>query len=226
MGQMARLHTAAGDTDAYIAPARPSPGAPVLLLHAWWGLNQAMRDLADRLAGDGFTVMAPDLFDGTVLTTIEDAEAFTTSIEQDGGGPGGLNPDRVTGRVEAALDHLLAQPDVRGDRAAIIALSFGGWYGSHVAATRSEVAAFVSVYSDVFDAPGGAVYLGHFAQNDDFIDPARAAAAAETLSGANAAHLYPGTKHWFFESDRPEFDAEAAKLAYARTIEFLRANLG
>jgi len=94
------------------------------------------------------------------------------------------------------------------------------------AATRSEVAAFVSVYSDVFDAPGQAAYLGHFAQNDDFIDPARAAAARETLSGANAAHLYPGTKHRFFESDRPEFDAEATELAYARTTEFLRANLG
>jgi len=226
MGQMTRLQTAPGDTDAYIAPARPSPGAPVLLLHAWWGLNLTMRHLADRLAADGFTVMAPDLFDGTVLTTIEDADAYTTAIEQGDGQPGGLNPDRIVGRVEAALDHLLADPDVRGDRAAIIALSFGGWYGSHVAATRSEVAAFVSVYSDVFDAPGQAAYLGHFAQNDDFIDPARAAAARETLSGANAAHLYPGTKHWFFESDRPEFDAEAAKLAYARTIEFLRANLG
>ena len=55
---------AAGDTDAYLAPARPAPGPPVLLLHTWWGLNEAMRDLADRLAGDGFTVMAPDMFDG------------------------------------------------------------------------------------------------------------------------------------------------------------------
>ncbi len=230
MGQMTRLQTAAGDTDAYLAPARPAPGAPVLLLHAWWGLNETMRDLADRLAGDGFTVMAPDLFDGTVLATIEDAEAYTTAIEQGGGGPGGLNPDRIMGRVEATLDHLLAHPDARGDRAAIIALSFGGWYGSHVAAARSEVVAFVSVYSDVFDAPGGAAYLGHFAQNDNFVDPTRAAAmaaaATETLGGANAAHVYPGTKHWFFESDRPEFDAEATELAYSRTVEFLRANLG
>ncbi|MEO6058493.1 MAG: dienelactone hydrolase family protein [Candidatus Limnocylindria bacterium] len=222
---MTRLQTAPDDTDAYVAPARPSPGPPVLLLHAWWGLNQTMRDLADRLADDGFTVLAPDLFDGTVLTTIEDAEAYTTAIEQGGGGPGGLNPDRIMGRVEATLDHLLAHPDTRGDRAAIIALSFGGWYGSHVAATRSEVVAFVSVYSDVFDAPGGAAYLGHFAQNDNFIDTAMAAAATATLSGANAAHLYPGTKHWFFEPDRPEFDAEAAELAYARTVEFLRATL-
>ena len=53
--------------NAYLAPARPAPGPPVLLLHPWWGLNQTIRDLADRLAGDGFTVIAPDMFDGTVL---------------------------------------------------------------------------------------------------------------------------------------------------------------
>jgi carboxymethylenebutenolidase len=64
MGQTIRLQAAAGDTDTYLASARPTPGAPVLLLHSWWGLNEDMRDLADRLAGDGFTVMAPDLFDG------------------------------------------------------------------------------------------------------------------------------------------------------------------
>lgn len=226
MGQMTRIQTAPGDTDAYVASAMPSPGAPVLLLHAWWGLNDVMRDLADRLAADGFTVMAPDLFDGTVLTTIEDADAYTTAIEQGDGQPGGLNPDRIMGRVAAALDHLLAHPDVRGERAAIIAMSFGGWYGSHVAAVRDEVAAFVSVYSDVFDAPAGAAYLGHFAENDAFIDSTRAAAAKATLSEGSAAYLYPGTKHWFMESDRPEFDAEAAELAYARTVEFLRTTLG
>jgi len=226
MGQMTRLQAAAGDTDTYVAPAQPSPGAPVLLLHPWWGLNQTIRDLADRLAGDGFTVMAPDLFEGTVLTTIEDAEAFTTSIEQGDGRPDGLNPDRIMGRVEGALERLLAHPAVRGDRAAIIALSFGGWYGSHVAAGRSEVAGFVSIYSDVFEAPDGAAYLGHFAERDAFIDAARVAGAAKTLGDGSAAHVYPGTKHWFMEPDRPEFDAEATELAYRRTVEFLRANLG
>ena len=226
MGQMIRLQTAPGDADAYLAPAQPSPGAPVLLLHAWWGLNQAMRDLADRLAGDGFTVLAPDLFDGTVNATIEDADAFTTSIEQGEGRSDGLNPDRIMGRVEAALDHLLAHPEARGDRAAIIALSFGGWYGSHVAAGRTDVGAFVSVYSDVFEAPGAAAYLGHFAEQDSFIDSAQVAGASKALGEGSAAHIYPGTKHWFMEPDRPEFDAEATELAYARTVEFLRANLG
>ena len=224
MGETVRILAAAGDTDTYLAPARPAPGRPVLLLHTWWGLNEVMRDLADRLAGDGFTVMAPDLFDGTVLTTIEDAEAYTTAIEQGGGGSGGLNPDRIMGRVEAALDHLLGHPNVRGDRAAIVALSFGGWYGSHVAAGRSDVAAFVSIYSDVYEGPGGAAYLGHFAENDQFVESPEAA-GAKPLPEGSAAHTYPGMRHWFTEPDRPEYDDAAAELVYARTGAFLRENL-
>jgi carboxymethylenebutenolidase len=224
MGNTIRIQDAGGGTDVYLAAAQ-APGAPVLLLHSWWGLNQDMRNLADRLAGDGFTVMAPDLFDGTVLTTIEAADEFTTAIERGGGGPGGLNPDRIMGRVEATLDDLLAQPDVRGDRAGIVALSFGGWYGSQVAAERSDVAAFVSIYSDVYEGPGGAAYLGHFAEDDQFVESPQAAGMDKPLPEDSAALIYPGMKHWFTEPDRPEFDSEAAELVYSRTVEFLRQNL-
>lgn len=225
MGETIRLQAAAGDTDTYLAPARPSPGPAVLLLHTWWGLNETMRDLADRMAGDGFTVMAPDLFDGKVLTTIEDADAWTTSIEQGDGHPSGLNPDRIMGRVAATLDHLLAHPDVRGDRAAIVALSFGGWYGSQVAGGRDDVAAFVSIYSDVYEPPGGAAYLGHFAEDDQFVDTTPVADMQTALPAGSAVHVYAGTKHWFMEPDRPEFDADATELAYARTVAFLRERL-
>ena len=225
MGETIRIQAAAGDTDTYLAPARPSPGAPVLLLHSWWGLNEDMRDLADRLAGDGFTVMAPDLFDGTVLTTIEDAEAFTTAIERGGGGPGGLNPDRIMGRVKATLDHLLAHPDVRGDRAAIVALSFGGWYGSSVAAERSDVAAFVSIYSDVYEAPGGAAYLGHFAEDDQFVESPEAAGGEAARRGQRGAHL-PGHEALVHGAGPARVRREGRRARLRRTVEFLRANLG
>lgn len=224
MGETIRIQDAATGTDVYLAPARPSPGPPVLLLHSWWGLNADMRTLADRLAGDGFTVMAPDLFDRHVLTTIDDADAFTTAIERGDGGPGGLNPDRIMERVKATLDQLLAHPEARGDRAGIVALSFGGWYGSSVASERSDVAAFVSIYSDVYEGPGGSAYLGHFAENDQFVESPEAA-EAKPLPEGSAAHIYPGMKHWFTEPDRPEYDEEAAELVYERTVAFLRANL-
>lgn len=201
----------------YLAPARSAPGAPVLLLHAWWGLNQTIKDLADRLAGDGFTVFAPDLFDGTVLTTIEQAEEHGAQEE--------ANSERTKRLVEAGLDALLSRPDTRGRKAGIVALSFGGWYGLLLAEKRPEIAAMVSIYADVFEPPGQAAYLGHFAANDQFVDVSHVPAPG-SLGDRGEAYVYPGTKHWFMESDRPEYDAPAAELAHARTVEFLRRHLG
>jgi carboxymethylenebutenolidase len=219
MGQRVRIKSAAGDSEAYMAPARPAPGPPVLLLHPWWGLNQTIRDLADRLAGDGFTVMAPDMFHGKVLTTPDDALANVRSLTDADGA-------RIRAGVLAALDHLLADPDARGDRAAIIGLSFGAMEGTEVAAERPEVGALVTFYSGIFEAPDGIPYLGHFAEDDEFDDSAQVPDLQRTLGQGSAAHVYPGTKHWFLEADRPEFAPDAAELAYARTVAFLREQLG
>jgi carboxymethylenebutenolidase len=219
MGQMTRLQTSAGEADAYLAPARPSPGPPVLLLHPWWGLNQTIRDLADRLAGDGFTVMAPDMFGGTVLTTKDDAEANVKSLTD-------ADSQRIRADVLAALDHLLANPDSRGDRAGIIGLSFGAMEGTEVAGERSDIGAVVMYYSGIFEAPAGIPYLGHFAEDDEFDDSAEVPDFEKTLHAGSAAHVYPGTKHWFIEGDRPEFDRDASELAYERTVAFLREHLG
>ncbi len=224
MGETLRIQSAAGDTDTYLAPARPSPGSPVLLLHTWWGLNDVIRALADRLAGDGFTVMAPDLFDGRVYTRIEDAAANADAIEgRAEGNSGGISPDRIEARVRDALAHLLAHPDASGDRAAIVSLSFGAWYGGQVAEASEDVAALVNFYGGEFAPADSTPYLAHFAEDDQFGDAEAVARLAGKLG--DAVNVYPGTKHWFFESDRPEFDAEAAELAYGRTVAFLREEL-
>jgi carboxymethylenebutenolidase len=218
MGQMTRIQGAGAEVDAYLAPAQPSPGPPVLLLHPWWGLNRAIRDLADRLAGDGFTVMAPDLFDGTVLTTSEDAQANVRSLTD-------VDGERMRSEVNAALDRLLANPDTRGERAAIIGLSFGAMEGTEVAASRPDVAALVTFYSGIFEAPDGIHYLGHFAEDDEFDDSAQVPDLQRTLGEGSAAHVYPGTRHWFAEADRPEYHEGASELAYSRTVDFLREHL-
>jgi len=193
------------DQTRYVATG---PGPPVLLLHTWWGLNQSIMDLADRLAGDGFTVVAPDLFDGTVLTTIEEADEHGQKMDADA--------DRIRTVVADALDALLAHPEAHGDKAGIVALSFGGWYARELTEKRNDVAALVSVYSDVYDAPDGVAYQGHFADADEFV---------EAPGDRPGAYVYPGTKHWFMEPDRPEYDADAAELAYSRTVELLRQHL-
>jgi carboxymethylenebutenolidase len=225
MGEMIDITVDGGKATAYLAPAQPSPGAPVLLLHPWWGLNQAIQDLADRLASDGFTVMAPDLFKGTVLTTPAEAEAHLKTIGR-GGVDGGLTQEGITATAEAGLNALLARPEVSGDRAGVIGLSLGAGYGLEVAEARQDVVAFVGIYPGIFEAPSGVAYLGHYAEHDDFDDSAEVENLKPTLREGSAAYVYPGTKHWFMETDRPEFDAEANDLAYERTLGFLRRELG
>ena len=221
MTDTTRTPAASGETTVHMAPGRPSPGAPVLLLHPWWGLNSTIRDLADRLAGDGFTVAAPDLFNGTVLTTPDEAEFFLGTI-----GTGSVTRESIASASRAALELLLASPDARGDRAAIIGLSFGAMQAMHLLEGRSDIAALVCFYSGIFEAPDGVPYLGHFAEHDEFDDSAEVPAFEATLGEGSAAYVYPGTKHWFLEQDRPEYDADAAELAYARTVAFLREHLG
>ena len=214
MGETIRIQSAAGDTDTYLAVARPSPGPPVLLLHTWWGLNDVIRTLADRLAADGFTVMAPDLFDGRVYTVIEDAAANADAIEgRAEGNAGGLSPDRIEGRVRDALAHLLAHPDARGDRAAIVSLSFGAWYGNEVAKQSDDVAALVNFYGGEFEPPDGLPYLAHFAEDDQFGDADELAKLAATH--ADAVNIYPGTRHWFFEADRRSVTREGIEAVMA-----------
>lgn len=223
MGQTTRVTTPDGGFDAYLAAAADPPGPPVLALHAWWGLNDMFRGLVDRLASDGFTVLAPDLFDGRVLGTIEEAESFQQNeLDEE------ANAERLLARSSAALDHLLQLPVTRGDRAAVLGISFGGVYARWLAKTRPEVAALVTYYGGSWDPPVDhrdppAAWLSHWAENDEFEEaPAEPAEAANPQS---ASHRYPDTKHWFAEPDRPEFVEEASEFAYSRTVEFLRSVL-
>jgi carboxymethylenebutenolidase len=224
MGKTTRISTPDGDAGAFLATPSDPPGPPVLALHAWWGLNGMFRDLADRLAGDGFTVLAPDLFDGRVLGTIAEAESFAQDeLDEE------ANTERLLARSSAALDHLLRLPETQGDRAAVLGISFGGAYARWLAKSRPEIAGLVTYYGGGWDPPGEyrdppAAWLSHWAEKDEFEEaPAEPTEAANPLS---ASHTYPQTKHWFAEPDRPEYVDAASDLAYARTIEFLRSVLG
>ena len=224
MGQTMRIETPDGGTNAYIATPPASQAPPILALHAWWGLNQDFRDFVDRLAASGFLVVAPDLFDGAVLATIEDAELFGEELDEE------KNAERLLGRASAALDHALELPEHRGSRAGVLGFSFGAVYARWLAKTRPEVAAVVTYYGGTWDPPGGVTdtpWLSHWASEDPYEDPADARSIVGSLADAGAVgHFYDATKHWFAEPSRPEYVKEAAELAFQRTTEFLHTNLG
>ena len=137
------------------------PGARgVVVLHPWWGLNDDVVAYADRLAGSGFAVLAPDLFGGQVASTIEEA-------------------DRLAGAAdEAAIDAItLAAVDDLADRLgptaklAALGFSFGAHWAMWTPAERDRLAASVVYYGTSggpFLGRARVPVLGHFAQSDPY----------------------------------------------------------
>ena len=76
--------------DGYLAVSPAGKANPVLMLHAWWGLNDTIRTVCDRLAGAGYLAFAPDLYQGQVTSTIDGAKALSGDLD--------MNLARVSGR--------------------------------------------------------------------------------------------------------------------------------
>lgn len=206
---------------AYFAVPASGKGPGVLVLHAWWGLNPFFKQLCDRLAEQGFVALAPDLYHGPSANTIDEAKALIESADW----------QQVDDTVMAAKDFLLAHPANSAEKIGVMGFSMGA-YWTLVAATRvpAQFAAAVVFYG-VGEGDWGkmqAKFLGHFSDVDEWepLDGIEAMQKDMLAAGANATfHIYPGLPHWFFESDRPEYNPAAAQLAWERTVSFLQDNL-
>jgi carboxymethylenebutenolidase len=188
----------------------------VLLLHAWWGLNETFRGIADRLAQEGFVVLAPDLFgDGQAVTTVAEASERMDDLDD-------MRAEQI---ALGAIDRLFADPGLVGDRIGAVGFSMGANFGMWAALKRpDQVAANVLMYGSGAPGAGRSRVQGHFAPGDDWEPDDDVELMATGLRGAGRAtdiYWYPGTRHWFFEPDRPEYDPAAADLAWSRMVPFL-----
>lgn len=206
--------------DGYLATPAGGPGPGVLVLHAWWGLNETIRTVCDRLAGAGFVAFAPDLYHGEVAETIPAAEALGSAL--------GANFEQARAEVAAAAAYLDELAGLPGRGVAVVAFSLGVYYALDLAAAHPHrVHAAVIFYGsgDADFSTSKASYLGHFAAEDEFEPEPNVAALEESLRQAGRPvtfYRYPDTGHWFFEPDRTAaYDDEAAQLAWQRTLAFL-----
>lgn len=205
----------------FLAVPADGEGPGVLVLHAWWGLNDTIRAFCSRLAEEGFLAFAPDLYHGAVAETIPDAESLAAA----------LNADYLQAKSEVAnaVAYLLAQTVQTGQELAVIGFSLGAYYALDLSAADPEHIRAVVIFYGSGDADfnaSQAAYLGHFAEDDPFEPLENKLWMEERLKHAGrpvAFYDYPETGHWFFEPDRTDaYNPEAARLAWERTLDFLR----
>ena len=202
--------------------AEPQTGGPgILLLHAWWGLKPFFKQTCDRIAEHGFIAMAPDLFQGRIAHTVDEARELAQGSD-----------DKQTGDTAvAAMNYLMHYPARRGRKIGAIGFSFGAPWALVLAAQDPDRVGAVSLFYGSYETDFSRIrarIIGHFSDIDEWepYDQTREVEAKMKAAGLDATfHVYPGRPHWFVEEDRPEYDARAARLAWDRTFEFMKDSL-
>ncbi len=209
----------------YLAIPPSGKGQGVLVLHAWWGLNDFFKGFCDRLAQEGFVVLAPDLFSGTIARTIEEAEQHQAQWDE---------ANEVPPILLTSVESLRSYPTVSGKWLGVVGFSMGGYWSLWLAQKKPELFKAVTLFYGTNGGGGDfsqskAAFQGHFAENDPYEAASSVQALEDTLKKASRPttfYTYPGTSHWFFESDRPQaYNPAAAQLAWERTVEFLHNEL-
>lgn len=204
--------------NGYLALPSQSNAPAVLVLHAWWGLNPFFKTLCDRLADEGFVAFAPDLNNGKIAKTVDEAKQIMSETDF----------ERKHAIVAALINFMRGRPEVRKDALSLIGFSMGAAWSLTLASELPEeidkVVLFYGIDSAEFSKIKAEI-LGHYSDVDEWepLDGIRAMEADMRAAGLKPIfHMYPNMNHWFFEADRPEFDPQAAELAWTRTLEFLR----
>jgi carboxymethylenebutenolidase len=215
-------YASAGDSvRAYLAyPERRDAAPGIIVIHENTGLSDFARQTAEKLAGDGFVALAPDLLSRRGGTPAS-ADSGRTLIRS-------LNPDTVTLDLNGAADFLKGLKAVKANRIGVIGFCWGGGQSFRYATNNPTLGAFVVCYgpnppaADIarIRAPG----LGAYAQNDARINAGLPGLdSAVKAAGTRYQYaIYPRVGHGFFRS---RDDAAVADSAWGVVVQFLRREL-
>ena len=212
-----------GTASGYLSrPQREGRHPSIVLIQEWWGLDDHIKDVTHRFAGEGYVTLAPDLFHGQVTAEPTEAMKLAQSMDQ----------DRAAKELNGAVSYLKGQ-DFSSGKAGIIGYCMGGGLSIATACKNRDLDACVVYYGRSPD-PVDQVQnipcpvLGIYAEQDERVNATLDALkeAMQRYGKQFQMHMYPGTHHAFFNDTRPEIHApEASQDAWAKTLAFFKANL-
>jgi carboxymethylenebutenolidase len=215
----------------YLTVPGAGSGPGVIVVQEWWGLDPGIKTVCDRLAGEGFVALAPDLYHGELAAHDEMDKAGQLMSQ--------LPMDRAARDMGSAVDALLERDEVVGGAVGVVGFCMGGMLSWVLATLRPDAVKAVSSYYGAPLDPSSepdwsaldAKVIAHPAANDDFFPQAAIEGLGERLRGMGkdvTVFTYPGTGHAFASEHNAmgTRDEEAAATAWDRTTELLRSTLG
>lgn len=209
----------------FVAPAdmfEPLPA--VIMIHEWWGLNDNIRAMADRLAAEGYIVLAVDLFAGETAATPAEARQLMLSAVED--------PESANANIRGAYEFVSATAGA--PTVGSVGWCFGGGWSLNAAMLfPDELDASVIYYGQVTAdedklRPVNVPILGLFAAEDRGIKVKSVEAfrdALTTLRKEHEIHVYAGVSHAFANPTGTRYNEAAASDAWRKTLEFLGTHL-
>lgn len=224
MGELIEFPANGKTASGYLAVPSQGSGPGLVVIQEWWGLVDHIKDVCDRFAAEGFVALAPDLYDGKVTRSPDEADKLFMA----------LNIARAGIDLRGAAEALLARPEVKSDKVGVLGFCMGGQLALYAAAEYPDrfaaVVDFYGVHPNVRIDPSRlkVPILAHFAKRDNSVKEKDARALVRKIQvagGSVEAHFYDAD-HAFFNDTRPTvYDRESAALAWERTLAFLRKHL-
>lgn len=223
MGEMVTFTANGGTANGYLAVPSAGRGPGLIVIQEWWGLNDQVKGVADMLAGEGFTSLAPDFYRGKVTREPDEAGKLMMALQRD-------DASKV---ARGAATYLRAQKVVSSEKVGVIGFCMGGGLAMLTALVApDDVGAVVNCYGVGPNAPSDvkgikAPVLGIFGGKDHSMD------AFEKLGRDLAAagvpfekHVYPEADHAFLNEQRKDVYREKdAKDAWSKIVRFLKKHL-
>ena len=210
-----------GNVNGFLAkPAESGKYPAVVMIHEWWGLNDNIKEMAQKLASQGYIVLAVDLYNNKVGTTSEEARQLMTSFDGDEG----------IENMNSAIRFLKSEYSV--DKIGAIGWCFGGGQSLNLA-VNSDLDATVMYYGQVISESEKLSniswpLLGIFAELDQGIPPKAVRefeSSLDELGIKNEIIIYPGVNHAFANPSGDRYSPQEAKDAWNKTLEFFNNNL-
>ena len=200
------------------------PLPAIILIHEWWGLTDEVRALADRYAGEGYIVLAVDLFAGRTATTAPDARALMLEAIE--------NPEFSSQNLRQACEWVLSTTGAT--QVATVGYGFGGGWSLNAAIELpDDVDAAVVFYGQVTDDESAlttlnAPILAMFGGDDGSIpreDIDGFQAALDSLGKSYEVEVYPTGKGGFASPGSRNFNSRLESITWERLTAFLRHHL-